>query len=187
MRFIFYLALLYSFPVMSQTSIYDLKVHTAYGGEFGLHQYKGRKILIAVVSFENLNRKKGLQFLDSIRLANPKVACILIPADDMDTLTNDSIEMVSVKTRSPKEFLVTDSGAVKKDKGERQHPLVRWLTDVTQNQYFDGDIESDLQLYVISESGVLYAVMAKGVRMPVLNEVLNAEDIKPSPFGPLKQ
>jgi hypothetical protein len=95
--------------------------------------------------------------------------------------------MVSLKTKSPKEFLVSDSGGVKKDKGERQHPLVRWLTDIKQNQYFDGDVESDLQLYVISESGVLYAIMAKGVRMAVLNEVLHADDIKPSAFGLLKQ
>ena len=179
--------LLYGIPVMGQTSIYDLKVHTAYGGEFALQQFKGRKILIAVVSFENLNKKKALQFLDSVRLANPKVAFILVPADDMDTLTNDSVEMVNLKTKSPKEFLVSDSGGVKKDKGERQHPLVRWLTDITQNQYFDGDVESDLQLYVISESGVLYAIMAKGVRMSMLNEVLQADDFKPSPFGLLKQ
>jgi glutathione peroxidase-family protein len=187
MRFIFYIVLLIALPAMSQTSIYDLTVHTVYGGNLKLEKYRGRKILIAVVSPDQLNKKGGLQFLDSIKNANPKLACIIVPADDMDTVTNDSAAMVNVKAKTSVDILVSDSGLVKKANGGRQHPIVSWLTDVKQNEYFDRDIESDLDLYVISESGVLYAVMVKGVPMSVLNEVLHADDVKPSPFGRLKQ
>jgi glutathione peroxidase-family protein len=187
MKFIFYIAMLFALPAMSQTSIYDLTVHTAYGGNLKLEKYKGRKILIAVVSPDNLNKKGGLQMLDSIKKANPKLACIIIPADDMDTVSNDSAAMVNVKAKTSVEILVSDSGMVKKANGGRQHPIVSWLTDVKQNQYFDRDIESDLDVYVISESGVLYAAMVKGVPMSVLDEVLHADDIKPSPYGLLKQ
>ncbi|MBL7699867.1 MAG: hypothetical protein JNK79_16995 [Chitinophagaceae bacterium] len=187
MRYIFYIALLYSFPLMSQTSIYDLKVQTAYGGELRLQHLKGRKILIAVVSVENLNRKGGLELWDSITTANPNVACILIPASDMDTVSNDSAAMVSVRTKTSKKLILSDVGSVRKDRGEKQHPLMRWLTDVSQNEYFNSDVTTDQQLYVISESGILYAIMEKGVRMAVVNEVLKSADVKPSPFGRLKR
>lgn len=187
MKFIFYIALLYAVPLMSQTSVYDLSVNTAYGGELSLQHYKGRKILVAIVSVENLNRKGALDFWDSLRITNPKVGFILIPAADMDTVSDDSAAMEEVRSNTSKSLILSDSGVVRKGKREKQSTLVSWLTDVKQNKHFDADVETDQQIYVISESGELYAVMEKGVRMSVLNEVLKYDDVKPSPFGELKR
>jgi hypothetical protein len=186
MRLIFFIAIMYSLPVLSQTSIYDLDIPSAYGGKLGLQDYKGHKLVIAVVSVEELNRKGALQFWDSLKTANPKVGIIVIPAGDMDTVANDSAAMAGIKSKPSEKFILSESSPVKKDKGEKQHPIVRWLTNVKQNKYFDADVESDQQIYVISESGILYAIMAKGVPTAVLNEVLKSGDVKESPFGDLK-
>lgn len=185
MKLLFF-ALLFSMPAMAQESIYDLKVQTAYGGEFPLNHYRGQKMAIASVSVDLLDKNGSLEFWDSLKTTYPKVAFVLIPASDMDTLISDSVPMEDIKSKASKKLMLSGAGKVKKDKDQNQHPVMQWLTDATRNRHSNMDVESDLQIYVISESGVLYSILAKGTPLSVLKTVLEQPDVKPNVYGELK-
>src|SRR5690349_14455602 len=135
MKLLFLFALIFSVPVAAQESIYDLNVQTAYGGELSMNYYRGQKIAIASVGVDMLDKKGMLEFWDSLKTSYPNIAFILIPASDMDTLTNDSIPMEDIKKNASKKLVVSGAGKVKKDKGQSQDPLMQWLTDVKKNKH----------------------------------------------------
>jgi glutathione peroxidase-family protein len=186
MKLIFLFALIFSVPAIAQESIYDLNVQTAYGGELSLNYYREQKIAIASVSVDMLRRKGPLEFWDSLKTAYPKVVFIMIPASDMDTLTNDSIAMEEIKSNASKKFVLSGAEKVKKDKGEEQNPVMQWLTDAKKNQRSNMEVESEFQIYVVSESGILYSVLTKGTPLWVLKSVLEQPDVKPNVYGELK-
>ena len=173
-------------PAIAQESIYDLSVKTAYGGELSLNYYRGQKIAVASVSVDLLDSNGTLQFWDSLKTAYPNIAFILIPASDMDTITNDSVPMEDIKAKASKKIVLSGAGKVKKDKGQSQHPIMQWLTDAKKNKHSNMDVGSDLEIFVVSESGVLYSILSKGTRLSVLKTVLEQPDIKPNEYGELK-
>src|SRR4051812_43756786 len=67
---------------MSQSSIYRLAVKTSSGKNISLAQYKGKKILIASISQDKLDKTNAFYFWDSLKKANPSVAVIIMPAND---------------------------------------------------------------------------------------------------------
>jgi glutathione peroxidase-family protein len=201
MKLILSLFLLCFLHTKAQTSFYDLNVETAYGGRFSLSQYEGQKVVIAAVNIDNFKKKAALQFWDSLQTAHPKIAFVLIPSSDHDSAVKDGDAPVSdsiatkedsavlqdVKGRVSEKMLLAEMGKAKKAQGDRQHPLMRWLTDVKQNTHFNLDVESDVQIYVISESGELYAVLTRDTPLSFLNAVLKQEDVTPSVFGQLQR
>jgi glutathione peroxidase-family protein len=186
MKLFFCLTLIFSLPAFAQENIYDIKVQTAYNGELPLDVYRGKKIAIAAVSVAELDRKQTLQFWDSLKAAYPHIGFVLVPASDMDTLIVDSVEMEDIKAKASKKIVVARAGKVKKVEGDNQHPVMQWLTDATKNKHSNMDVESDFQIFVISESGVLYSVLAKGAPLPLLRIVLEQPDVQPNLYGELK-
>ena len=194
MKYILFLILCSCLQAAGQTPFHDLTLHTAYGGQFSLQQYKGQKVVIAAVNISNFKKKDVLQFWDSLQTAHPKIAFVIIPASDHDTpekegdtprpdsvtTAADSAILRDVKERVSDKIVLSTMGKVSKAEGARQHPLMQWLTQVKQNKHFDLDVESDVQIYVISESGELYAVLTKDTRLPFLHEVLQQADVQPS-------
>jgi glutathione peroxidase-family protein len=195
MKLIFFFLLFCCLHGASQTKFYDLDVETAYGGRFSLSQYKGQKVVIAAVNIDNFKRKNALQYWDSLQTAHPKIAFVLIPSDDHDSTvdggtptsdsvatTEDSTILQDVKGRVSETMVLAEMGKVKKAQGSKQHPLMRWLTDAKLNKHFNLEVESDVQIYVVSESGELYSVLTKDTRPAFLNAVLKQDDVPPSVF-----
>lgn len=163
-------------PLFFKSSIYDLQIETAQGQLINMSQFKGKKILIASVSPEILETNK-LSFLDSIQDAYPTIVVIAVPAKDFGGNRNEEI-VATAKNAPTRKIILTPLADVKKSKASVQHPLLRWLTDASANTHFDADAETDDQLYVVSESGVLYAVLQKGVPAKVIDQVLEQQNIK---------
>lgn len=186
MRFLLVLVFLYSLPVLGQNKFHDLNVETAYGGKFDMSQFKGQKVVVTAISIENLKKRSTLQFWDSLKTANPKIGFLLIPANDVGADSDDSTAMREVMVRTPEKIMLSGAGRVKKDNGDKQHPIMQWLTDVKKNRHFDMEVESDVQIYVVSESGELYAVLTKDTRLEVLNEVLKQDDVPPPVFADMR-
>jgi glutathione peroxidase-family protein len=179
-------ALIFSLPVMAQDKIYDLYVQTAYGGQLSMNYYHGQKIVIAAISVDVLQKKGTLEFWDSLKTAYPKHAFILVPASDMDTLANDSIAVEEIKSRASQKLVLSSAGKAKKASGQQQEPIMQWLTDANRNERSDTDVESDVQIFVISESGVLYSVLVKDTPLKILKSVLEQPDVTPNVYGELK-
>ena len=93
----------------------------------------------------------------------------------------------NIKNNTSDKLVLSGTVQVKKDKGNNQNPVMQWLTDGNKNSHFNADVETDQQIYVISESGVLYAVLEKGVLPSVIDQVLKQADVKPQIYSGLKQ
>ena len=171
MKYILVLILIYSSQLNAQNSIYDQVVQSSSGTTISLSDFKGSKILIAAISSDNLQKKGAINYWDSLQVSNPKVVFILLPSTDLSTNSDTSQIITSLNANSSKVTLTVWVSA-KKDNGSKQYPLLQWLTDVGQNSHFNSDVSSENQIYVINESGVLYAVLESGVSAKVLDDVI---------------
>ena len=159
-----------------KTSIYDLQIQTVEGNKIKMSEFKGKKILIASISPDNLEAE-GLAFMDSLQLANPAVVVIAMPASDFGGSRNAEI-MLDIKDKTSRKIIVAEQADVKKASHNSQNSLMKWLTHDAENFHFDAEVVTDNQIYIISESGVLYAVLEKGVPNTVIEQLLKQEDIK---------
>jgi glutathione peroxidase len=163
-------------PPLIQTSIYDIQIQTMDGKTISMSAYKGKKIMIAAVSPDNM-QAGGLDFLDSLQKAHPSVTVIAVPALDFGGQQNTEI-LGSLKTIAPKNIIITISAQVKKTAGLQQDHLLYWLTHSSENSHFNAEVETDNQIYIISESGILYSIMEKGTKLAIIDQALKQVDIK---------
>lgn len=183
---LFFLALIFSLPSMAQQSIYDLNVETGNKGQVSLHHFRGQKIVIAAVKVDLLGKKGAVEFWDSLKTAYPKIAFFLIAGSDKDSLTQDSAAVENVKNRPGRKVFVSEVRRLNKKYGKAQDAVMQWLTDVNKNERSDTEVDSDLQIYVISESGVLYSILQLQTPAKILKQVLEQPDFKPNVYGVLK-
>lgn len=176
MRFLFLIIIMIPVRLMAQSSLYDISIKAMNGRNISMADFKGKKIIVASVSAENLKNGQ-LAYLDSLQLYNPSIVVIAVPAADYRG-ANDSLSLDEVKKNSSLRIIVAAAEAVKKSNGNKQNRLLSWLTSVSANTHFDLDVTTDNQLYVISESGVLFAVMEKGASPTLINQLLASEDVK---------
>ena len=118
-----------------------------------------------------------MNFLDSVQVANPQAVTIIVPAEDFSSSTITGLLTTIKNTASPR-LIVMASAKVKKSKKAEQNELMKWLTDTAHNRHFNAEVKTDDQLYIISESGILYCVLEKGVSQNTLNGILKQADIK---------
>jgi glutathione peroxidase len=176
MRFLFWIALLIPAELMAQSSLYKISLTTINNKNINLSDFRGKKIMVASVSAENL-RNGQLAYLDSLQLINPAIIVIAVPAADYKN-ANDSMTVDQMKNNSSLHIIVTAADVVRKNNGANQNKLLSWLTSASANTHFDLDVTTDDQLYMISESGVLYAVLEKGASAGLINQLLKQEDVK---------
>jgi len=176
MRYFLFFLLLLSGHVFGQTSLYSLQIQTIDGKTISLANFKEKKIIFSVASPDKLHSKK-FNFLDSVLVANPHVVVVVIPAEDFSGNSISGL-LANIKNSASPRLVVMGSAKVKKDKRAEQNELMRWLTDTTHNNHFNADVKTDDQLYIVSESGILYSVLEKGVSLATLNDILKQADIK---------
>lgn len=162
----------------AQSSFYDLSVVSFSGKVVNMSSYKGKKVLIVVASPAALQAKTAARYLGKIQSGFPKVSVLILPAGDIDKDSSTSGYELNQEPQLSSTVFSTLASAGKIKESE-QNPLIRWLTNSSNNRHFNHDITSDEQFFVISESGVLYAVLGKGVPDEVLKTVLETEDVKP--------
>jgi glutathione peroxidase-family protein len=176
MKYILLVFLLYTGQSFAQTSIYNLSYQTTTGKVLALSDYKGKKLLIATCSSSSLLKLNSINYWDSLKATNPNLNILIIPAIDIIDISDTSNFQSALKSTSSKVAFARLS-LVRKDNGPNQHMILQWLTHKEQNLHFDEDVDSDNQLFLISESGVLYAVLGKGVPQNILANVLMQKDV----------
>lgn len=176
MQYLFIFLIILSGSVFGQPGLYERHVSTADGRSLNMADFKGAKILVAAVS-PPLLQKGRMAFLDSLQQAFPTVKMIVLPAQDFDQEKQADRVVAELQSRSAKEAVLAQPAWVKKTAND-QHPLMQWLTNAQYNKHFNTEVYTDEQIYVISESGILYAKLEKGVPLKVIEEVLRQEDVK---------
>ena len=175
MKFFLLFSMLYAGAALGQNSVYNRTLQTLNGSEISMSVFKDKKILIAAVSPASL-QSGSLSFFDSLQKANPAVVVIVFPALDFGGDSNTAI-LNNIKNDSTLSVIITAATQVTKASGNLQHPLLNWLTHDTENSHFNSEILTDNQLFLISETGVLYAVLEKGTPAGVIDELLDQQPV----------
>ncbi|MBX3238283.1 MAG: hypothetical protein KIT80_05820 [Chitinophagaceae bacterium] len=167
--------LLGSQPLFAQHSLYDMYFRSSTDNLIHLSDYKGKKLLIAIANTATVQDKNSSAgYMGAIRKNYPDIAVLVIPLrDSADTAA------VDLSRENPLKSSNTNYSSLIAFEERAQHPLLQWLTQAGRNKHFDKGITSDEQFFVISESGVLYAVLEKGVPDAFLKAVLTAPDVQP--------
>jgi len=177
MKIIILFIIFCSNQIMAQVNLWEIQFQTLDGKTINMHDFKGKKILIASVSPEKL-RNGSLKFLDSVQAAYPAAVVIAIPAADYgDTLITDII-MNEIKNSVSYQSVVTVPALVKKESGINQFSLAAWLTHHEINGHFDADVSTDYQVFIISESGILYTELQEDITFQTITQLFSQADIK---------
>jgi hypothetical protein len=138
-----------------------------------MSDYKGKKTLIVVAGTASLQAKSSARYLGGLQEKYPDVSVVIIPVADSSGTSAGPVPKEKTAVANTRFSTLVTAKEREKD------PLLQWLSDSKQNHHFDVTLTNDEQFFVISESGVLYAVLEKGVPDMTLKEVLTAEDVKP--------
>jgi len=152
------------------TSIYDLNIQSLDGKSISLSDYKGKKMIFEVSSPNNLQDSK-ISFFDSLQKANPNTVVFIIPMQDFNT-GSIAYQVGQIKKTVSPLVILTSGVYAKKTQGISQNVVLKWLTNASENSHFDADVNTDEQIYIVNESGELYAVLQKGVSDQVVGQLI---------------
>ncbi len=148
---------------------YEIKFESLDGTTIQTSFYKGKKVVIAVVS-ANTAGVNLVRYLDSIQKTNANVQVIAIPTNDFD----GSVAVQDLKDlKKNLTIVVAKPLKVRKVNASLQHPLFVWLTQSKENKHFNMDVDAEGQVFVISAKGTLYSVLSKDTPNEVISKVMN--------------
>jgi len=144
--------------IKAQNSIYQLQIQNIEKKQIAISEYKGKKIIIAVMDVASPNLTK-LIFLDSLLKQNKnKLAVILVPLKKEDEEVSKK-QLKKLLLDSLKiSYDISLPISVKKTDGANQHALFKWLTDKNSNTHFDKDVVSTEDVFIVNENGKLFGV-----------------------------
>lgn len=151
-----------SFSVLEK-DIYALHFKSLDKEDISMSSYKGKKILIVEFNAGNPDRRQ-LRALDTLfRQIKTYLVVVAVPVEDFGTAMPEKSLVKLLRDSLGLGYPVAAVSKAKKNKGTDQHTLLQWLTDKANNKHFDTDVEEDGQMYLVSETGVLYASVKKSI------------------------
>lgn len=155
------LFLFFSF-VLFTDSIYNYSVPKIQGGNQPMSVYQGKKILITTLPVQqNASADSLLEALDTLASAHSSnLIVIAVPSyEDGYTAALKNQLQQWYQSKLGAYIVLTDGVYTRKISGAQQHPLFKWLTDVTLNEDFDIDVTGPGYKFFVSGSGLLYSVL----------------------------
>ena len=135
-------------------SLYNIKINSLQGKEIDLALYKGKKILFVNVASKCgfTPQYDGLQKLhDEYK---DKLVIIGVPCNQFGSQepgkSNEIQEFCSINYGVT--FLITEKVDIK---GDKQHPLYKFLTQKSKNGKKNSSVKWNFQKYLINEEGYL--------------------------------
>lgn len=169
MKILFLLFHLVLINVFIDNGFYQLKFESLDGSTINTSSFKGKKVLIAVIS-SDAKAKSQVQFLDSVQETNSAIQVIIVPTDEFGADVRKNSLKSTIHSRN---LLVAAPLKIKSKTTSFQHPLFEWLTQSKKNMHFDNEVGSEGQVYLVSAQGTLYAVLPGHVPREVINKVIN--------------
>jgi len=153
---------------ISTSGFYDLQFESIDGTTINTSSFKGKKVVIAVVSADQ-KVARLIEYLDSTQKANDSVRIIAIPTGDFKSTVN----VQTLKDlRSRLSIIISKPMKVTKESGVQQHALFSWLTKSAENTHFNMDVSGEGQLFFISPKGTLYGVFPTGTPLRIISRAI---------------
>jgi glutathione peroxidase-family protein len=143
--------------LLSRDSFYDLEFRGLNGDTIRMRDFAGKKLIVNIVRSSEPEPERLLTLKNIYFNAKGTVDVLLIPVTDFD-LNPEHASLKSLLTDSLElPFKIAAFSKGKRSAGDTQHLLIKWLNDKSQNKHFDDEIQDEPRMFVISESGVLFA------------------------------
>jgi glutathione peroxidase-family protein len=157
--------------IYGSNNLYDIHFTALGGGDMNMSSFRGKKVV--VMTFNGAHPYLGLiSYLDSLQKKVPGICVIAVPGMEFDSTVNET-SLISLRDSLHLSIIIARPAYLKKAAGGNQHPLLKWLTDVTQNTHFGRDVEEDSQLFIISEKGTLYGLLlGRQTSVSIINDVI---------------
>lgn len=159
-------------------SIYELSVTSIDGDIQSLSNYQGKKLLIVTLPiFPSASSDSFLFSLDTLALnhaADLKV--IASPSfEDGYTASQKIVLRNWYRSKLGNHIIITDGVYTRKSAGNLQHPLYKWLTDLSLNERFDMDITEEETKFFINRNGKIQGVLRKQTKIwgRTINNLIN--------------
>jgi glutathione peroxidase-family protein len=137
-------------------TIYDLSFPTADGKTLKMSSLRGSRLIICISNARSTD-EQYLKYVNSLQDRVKNLQVLVVPGLEFDGQSEVS-KASSLKAVNRMRLIVTQPSWVRKAAGEKQHPLIRWLTDAQLNGHFDVDVNTTEQLFLVDESGNLIGV-----------------------------
>jgi glutathione peroxidase len=134
-------------------TLYDFKAKTLDGEDFDFSTLKGKKVMIVNVASEcgYTPQYKELQELYD-KYGKSGFTILGFPCNQFGEQEPGSA--TEIKTFCTKNYGVTFQMMEKVDvKGDKQHPLYKWLTTKSENGVEDGEVRWNFHKFLIDENG----------------------------------
>lgn len=144
-----------------ESSLYQLKLTGLDNREFYLARFMGKKIIIVAFDAGNPDVRQ-LQSLDTLyRKQSQRLVVVAVPVQDFHQPLPEKDLLRILQDSMKLSYPITKVCKAKKDVAGNQQAIFQWLTDKGSNRHFNAPVEEDGQVFVISETGVLYATLRK--------------------------
>lgn len=169
MKKLIFILLIVSGKLHAQKTIYSLSVQTSSQDSVILSEYEGAKVLMILASTDKV-KASLFSRLDSLQQKFPLLRIVIIPKGIQKTDT------AGIADASSSKFVIGQS-VDETNQSANSDSILTFLTSRDRNGHFDSRVTSDLQMYVINESGRLYAALQSvNPDWNVLYEVLGEPD-----------
>ena len=136
----------------AQESVYDIKINSITGEEIDLHDFEGKKILFVNVASDCgfTKQYKGLEELH--QLYKEGLVIVGLPCNQFGGQESGSEEEIVqfCELNYGVTFLLTEKIELK---GERIHPLYKWLCTKEINGKSNSTVKWNFQKYLLDEKG----------------------------------
>lgn len=152
-------------------SIYDIKLNDIQGRSLSLNTFKGKKMMFIILPVKEKDSAKMKELSTFILQNTGKIFVIGIPAayETVTAKQEKDLEPMYRRKQVPP-FIMTKPGAVTKNSGDNQLPLMKWLTNKDLNKHFNQDVKGEWQTFFVDETGVMYAVL--GPEIPLASKTI---------------
>ena len=173
--FILFFASLIFTPDFS-AGLYDISIELIDGSTLQMDRYKENKIVILTFNPAKPDEKQ-FAYLDSLQKNNKALKVLAIPSLNLGSTAPIS-SLMAFKKKLNLEMDIAKPVNASKSSAASQHQLYKWLTNVNENSHFNNDAIEANQLFIISEKGILFAVLSAQVPRDVLLDVLNSKPVE---------
>ena len=149
---------------ISLVSVYEIKIKDIQGNKIELSEFKNKIILITAFNGSAPSIRK-LQNLDLLQANNKELHVIAVPATDFGGKVQFK-QLVKIYDSLKLKITITMPGAVKKESGDDQIKLYRYLTNSSYNNYFNVEVEDKNEIFLISKGGNLFSVLKIMYQIP---------------------
>lgn len=172
---------LYLYPVtilfgQDASSFYQLSVALKdTGRSINMVACQGKKVLVAVCDAYEPDIPLLAQLDELQQKYHDRLVVIVVPLNDLNA-SNKTVD-ANLLQGIPGNYEVAKLSAGKKSGGSAQHPLLRWVTHQSENRHFNHDIKEGGYLFVISETGRLFAVLKRSgsIEQDIVLRILNSK------------